>query len=190
MKNRIIATTLLLCMPLAGFTSDTDSLVIKDLEYLKKRVNLLIYQLNQLEEMTTEDLDSLNALSSASMEQLNRIRSQSANHQQELKDSLNKQTHRMRGFFAGLQTTLQKTSKRDILFYASAMALILLLLILFLRERRRSIDHLMARAKKIANQNDEILHKTDELQNIRSDVEKTILQQKKMKKKIKKIRKG
>ena len=189
MKHFIIAAILLLFLPHAGKTADTDSLVIEDLEYLKKRVNLLIYRLNQMEQMTAEDLDSLNSLSSTSLEQLNRIESQSSNQQEELKDSLSRQTHLLKGFFAGMQTTLKKTSTREILFYATALALIILLLILFIREKRRSIDHLMARAKKIAHQNDEILHKTDELQNIRSDVEKTIQQQKKMKKKIKKMKK-
>jgi C4-dicarboxylate-specific signal transduction histidine kinase len=189
MKHFIIAALLLLSLPHAGRTADTDSLVIEDLEYLKKRVNLLLYRLNQMEEMTADDLDSLSSLSSASLDQLNRIESQSANQQQELKDSLSKQTHRLKGFFAGLQSTLKKTSTREIIFYTTALALIILLLFLFIREKRRSLDHLMARAKKIANQNDEIIHKTDELQNIRSDVEETIRQQKKMKKKIKKRKK-
>jgi len=189
MKQIILLALLLLCVPHTARTADTDSLVIEDLEYLKKRVNLLIYRLNQMEEMTAKDLDSLNLLSSASLEQLNRIESQSSNQHEELKDSLSRQTHRLKGFFAGMHTTLKKTSTREILFYATALALIILLLILFIREKRRSIDHLMARAKKITHQNDEILHKTDELQNIRSDVEKTIKQQKKMNKKIKKRKK-
>jgi len=190
MKHLIILAVLLLCLPHAGRPADTDSLVIEDLQYLKKRVNLLIYRLNQMEEMTAEDIDSLHTLSSASVEKLTRIRSQSATHQQQLKDSLNSQTRRLEGFFAGIQKTLKKRSSTEILFFAIALALIILLLILFIREKRRSLDYLMARARKTADQNDQILQKTDELQNIRSEVEKTIKQQKKMKKKIKKIKKG
>jgi len=186
----ILLAGLLFCLPLAGIPADTDSLVMEDLEYLRKRVNLLIYRLNQVEEMTTDDLDSLNTLSSASLEKLNRIQSQSSAHQQELKDSLGTQTHSLKELIQGIQTNLKKTASLEILFFAIALALIILLLILFIREKRRSIEYLMARAKKITDQNDEILHKTDELKNIRDDLEKTIRQQKKMKKKIKKIRKG
>jgi predicted PurR-regulated permease PerM len=186
---------LIIILALAGgFTqmataSDTDSLVVGDLQYLKKRINILLYQLNQMEETTAGELDSLRSLSRTSIREMEQFQSQASRNHQSLQDSIQRSSSHLHSFILQTRGLIKLTSTIHIVLFGLILALTLLLLILYLRERRKSIDRLIKKTEKMAQQNDQILEKTSELREIRSDLEKSLKQQKKLKKRVKKIKK-
>ncbi len=186
-----LSAVALACMALvqASIAQDTDSLVLENTRYLKKQINLLEYRLSQLERGTQSGFDSLQSLSSSSQRKLERLEAQAKQQHKSLQDSLGQNASHLEHFLTRAQRQLSRSSTLHLATYGVATGLIILLLVLFFRERKKTIDHLIHQGEKMAGQNEQILEKTAELDQIRNDLEKNLKQQKKLKKKVKKIKK-
>lgn len=178
-----------LCIAQSGISQDTDSLVLENTQYLKKRINLLLYRLDQMEQTTNSELDSLQSLSFSSREEIAGLRQQASQQQQSLQDSIENRIHQLRDAQNTIQKQIQRSYTWHWILSGVSIVLVIVLLLLYLRERRKSISYLIRRTERIAGQNDQILEKAGELKELRADLEKNIKQQKKLRKKIKKRKK-
>lgn len=189
MKQLLLFIAIFTCLWQTGISQDTDSLLLENSEYIKKRINLLLYRLNEIEQTTSNQLDSLQAVSSSSLKKMGRIENQARQQHQSLQDTLENRSNRLQGFLTDIRRQIRGTSVLSLILFGLVVGMIILLLLLYLRERRRSIDYLIRRTERIAGQNEEILQKAGELKDLRVDLEKNIKQQKKLRKKIKKNKK-
>jgi len=189
MKQMIFILVSFLCIVQAGISQDTDSLVLENTQYLKKRINLLLYRLDQMKQTTNSELDSLQSLFFSSQEEIDGLRKQANQQQQSLQDSIENRIHQLRDSQNTIHKQIQRSSTWHWVLSGIAIALVIILLLLFLRERRRSVGYLIRKTEGIAGQNDQILEKAGELKELRADLEKNIKQQKKLRKKIKKKKK-
>ena len=189
MKRLVIILIALVGFSLPTRPSDTDSLVVEDLQYLKKRINLLVYQLHQIENNQAGSLDSLQTLSSHSLKKIDELQTQASQHHQSLQDSLHSHSGKLYTLMSQAHKRLHQGATLQIILLIAGLALIVVFFVLYIRERRRSIDRLIKTTRQIAEQNEHILEKTSELEKIRSELEKNLKQQKKIKKRVKKIKK-
>lgn len=186
MKQLLLFITIFTFTWQTGISQDTDSLLLENSEYIKKRINILLYRLNEMEQSTSSQLDSLQAVSSSSIKQIGRIETLANQQHQSLQDTLESRSNHLQGFLTDIDRRVRGTSLLSWILFGLVVGIIILLLLLYLRERRRSIEHLIRRTEHIAGQNEEILEKADELKDLRIELEKNIKQQKKLRKKIKK----
>lgn len=189
MKKLLLFIAIFTCLWQTGISQDTDSVLLENSEYIKKRINILLYRLNEMEQTTSNQLDSLQSVSSSSLKQIGRIETQANQQHQSLQDTLESRSNQLQGFLTDIRRQIKGTSVLSWILFGLVVGIIILLLLLYLRERRRSIDYLIRRTEHIAGQNEEILEKASELKNLRIDLEKNIKQQKKLRKKIKKNKK-
>jgi C4-dicarboxylate-specific signal transduction histidine kinase len=166
--------------------NDTDSLVVEDLQYLKKRINLLIYRLNQMDNTTAANLDSLKTLSLSSLDEMKQMEKQAASRHHSLNDSISKHSGRLQLMLTHARNKLKQQFTTRLILHSLAILLVTGLIVLLWRQRRQSLDYLIKKTERTARQNDEILEKTSEIKEIRSVLEKNLKQQKKIKKRLKK----
>ena len=186
MRRLLLTFLAALSLSLPGTSSDTDSLVMEDLEYLKKSVNLLIYRLNQMEGMASDELDSLKSMSSRSEEKLRQLQKQSRQQHRTLQDTIRQTNGNLQMILSYTRNALNKTNTTYLLTLGIALIMIVLLIYLLWRQRKKSIEYLVSQTFKISRQNDEMIEKTNELQGIKDVLERNLKQQKKIKKKLKK----
>jgi len=189
MKQLLLLITILCFGSQAGLSQDTDSLLLENTQYIKKRINLLLYRINEMEQKTSGQLDSLQNISASSIKKMGRLETQASQQHHSLKDTIENRSNQLQACQNNIRQQIKRTSTLHFILSGLFIAMIVLLLLLYLRERRRSIDYLIRRTERIAGQNDQILEKAGELKDLRVDLEKNIKQQKKLRKKIKKKKK-
>jgi hypothetical protein len=170
----------------ASRANDTDSLVYEDLQYVKKRINLLIYRLNQMEENQALNLDSILSLSDQSLQGVKSLGENVHEEHVLTRDSLRQKTNRLQEKVNDTKDHFARTSMIHFIIHGLAILLIIFLILYIRHERKKSLDYIISRTQSLSGQNEEILQKAGELEEIRKNLEKTRKQQKKLKKRIKK----
>ncbi|MBS3808350.1 MAG: hypothetical protein KGY60_12665, partial [Bacteroidales bacterium] len=149
MKQLLLFIAIFTCTWQTGISQDTDSLLLENSEYIKKRINILLYRLNEMEQSTSSQLDSLQAVSSSSLKQIGRIETLANQQHQSLQDTLKSRSNNLQGFLTDINRQVRGTSVLSWVLFGLVTGMIILLLLLYLRERRRSIDYLIRRTEHI-----------------------------------------
>ena len=173
----------------SSMASDTDSLVYEDLQHVKKRINLLLYRLNEMNQIRTTSLDSILTLSGESLKGLESLEKNINKEHGVTRDSLRQKATQLQTGIEENQKQNRRYAKLHFIFHGLAIGLIIFLIFYIRSERRRSIQYLISKTDELGGGQEEILQKANELEEIRQTLEKTRKQQKKLKKNIKKGKK-
>jgi hypothetical protein len=188
MRPKQILVTIIILTGIAGVTraSDTDSLVYEDLQYVKQRINQMLYRLNEMNNSRVTSVDSILSLSGESLEELESLEKNISKAHGITRDSLRRKAIQ-------LQNNIEEKQKKDkqhatlhFVFHGLAIGLIIYLILYIRSERRKSLQYLISKTDELGSGQDDILQKANELEDIRQSLEKTRKQQKKLKKRIKK----
>lgn len=167
-------------------TSDTDSLVYEDMQYVKKRINLMLYRLNALNKGLSKDQDSIFALSHQTINKLEAVGNLMREEHKITRDSLVHKADNLQDAVSSINRKFTRTSIIHMIIHGLCLAVLILLLIYLRAEKRKSLQYLISKADNLSGRQDEILEKAGELESIRKDLRKTRKQQSKIRKKIKK----
>ncbi|MEF8983666.1 MAG: hypothetical protein V5A51_03655 [Bacteroidales bacterium] len=191
LSHKQIIITLMLLTGVMTFTmaSDTDSLVYEDLQYVKQRINLLLSRLDEMSQSHTPTLDSLLVLSNQSVKGLDSLEKNTRAEHDMTRDSLDRKAVQLQKNIKANKEQYRQNSILHFLFHGLALGLIIFLIFYLRSLRRKSLQYLISRAESMEDRQDEILQKTNELEEIRQNLEKTQKQQKKLKKRMKKGKK-
>jgi len=166
--------------------SDTDSLVYEDLQYVKQRINLMLYRLNEMNKSRITSLDSILTLSGESLEGLETLEKSIGREHGVTRDSLEQKAIQLQNKIEENQKKNKQQATLHFIFHGLAIGLIIYLILYIRSERRKSLQYLISKTDELGGGQDEILQKANELEDIRQSLEKTRKQQKKLKKRIKK----
>ena len=136
--------------------------------------------------MASDELDSLKSMSSRSEEKLRQLQKQSRQQHHTLQDTIRQTNGNLQIILSYTRNALNRTNTTQRVTLGTALILIVLLIFLLWRQRKKSIDYLVSQTFKISRQNDDMIKKTNEIQEIKDVLEKNLKQQKKIKKKLKK----
>ena len=167
-------------------TSDTDSLVYEDLQYVKKRIDLLLYRLNALNRGLSEDQDSILRLSHQTVNNLEAFGNRMREEHKVTRDSLNHKADNLQAAVSSSNRKFTRTTIMHMIIHGLCLALLILLIFFLRAERKKSLQYLISKADNLSGRQDEILEKANELEAIRKDLRKTRKQQRKIRKKVKK----
>src|SRR6056297_1721398 len=147
MKNIVVSVFLIIGIITPSRANDTDSLVYEDLQFVKKRINLMLYRLNEMNQAGTSSLDSIMALSDQSLEGLESLeRNISAEHTA-TRDSLLNKTAQLEKSMNENQKKYRENAIMHYIFHGVAIGLIIFLIIYVRWERRKSLQYLISRTE-------------------------------------------
>lgn len=165
---------------------DTDSVMLEDLQYVKKSINLLLNRLNQMDRSTRRDMDSILDYSNTYLPEIGTMAKNLHEQHGVTRDSLDRKSATLKSGMEDNRKTLSQISLLHFILHGIAIGTIILLLLYIRSRRRKSLQYLISKTQYLEDQNEEILQKANELEGIRQSLEKTRKQQKKLKKRIKK----
>lgn len=188
-KQIAVKIMLFTCISTATGANDTDSLVYEDLQLVKKRINLLLSRLNEMNQSHTYSLDSIFSLSGESLEGLKSLEKNIGEEHGVTRDSIHQKATQLQKNIEENQKKNRQHAKLHFIFHGLAIGLIIFLIFYLRSLRQKSLQYLISRAGSMEVRQDEILQKANELEEIRQTLEKTRKQQKKLRKRIKKSKK-
>jgi hypothetical protein len=188
MRPKQILVTIIILTGIAGVTraSDTDSLVYEDLQYVKQRINQMLYRLNEMNNSRVTSVDSILSLSGESLEELESLEKNISKAHGITRDSLRRKAIQLQNNIEEKQKKDKQQTTLHFVFHGMAIGLIIYLILYIRSERRKSLQYLISKTDELGSGQDDILQKANELEDIRQSLEKTRKQQKKLKKRIKK----
>jgi septal ring factor EnvC (AmiA/AmiB activator) len=179
----IFVLSFLYIQPLSG--QDTDSLILEDVQTIKKSLWVLQNKLEKNQENEYKDIEALKKMNDSLLNELEAQNANLENTQQAVNENTQKHAKNIQ---VQLDSINKENSTRSIIHFilhGAAIILILYLLWFLIKERKNNIDHLIKKTEKLDVQNDDILEKADELSKIKDKLKKIHKQQKKIKKKKK-----
>ena len=185
-KQVLVTIMILSCISSVTRASDTDSLVYEDLQYVKQRINLMLYRLNEMNKSRITSLDSILTLSGESLEGLESLEKNISREHGVTRDSLEQKATQLQNTIEEKQKKNKQQATLHFIFHGLAIGLIIYLILYIRSERRKSLQYLISKTDELGGGQEEILQKANELEDIRLSLEKTRKQQKKLKKRIKK----
>lgn len=188
-KQIVFTLMLITGVMTSPMASDTDSLVYEDLQFVKKRINLMLNRLNEIDEARTSSMDSILALSGRSLKGLESLEKNINIQHDATRDSIKKKAKALQRSIDENKEKYRQNSILHFIFHGITIGLIIFLVLYLRSERRKSLQYLISKTENMEGGQEEILQKANELEEIRQTLEKTRKQQKKIRKKLKKGKK-
>ncbi len=172
-----------ICFIIPAFSQDTDSLILEDVQSIKKSLKTITYQLNNNQEITNEKFQDIKNLNDSTLKELYNTREKLKKGNQAVLQNTRKYSEELR---TQLRTNEKKYKTHTLIHYILHGIGIILILFLFgyiRKEKKNDIDYLVKEAEKHSAQNDNLLEKAKDMSKIKDRLKKVLKQQKKLRKK-------
>lgn len=190
MKKKVYFTFLFICTCLT-FTDaqNIDSIhLVKEIDKVEEEINK-VYQNAIIQNEKTEKIsEEINTYSKTQLEELAKLKTLLEKNSGEFK-SINNALSEIDSLSNGNTEKLKKFEIRNYIVQFVLLGLLVFLIIFIIRFRRQSLDYLLTKANNLADQNDVIIEKADELNTIKDTLKALIAAQTKKAKEERKIKK-
>lgn len=175
------------CFPLTKAQNIDSINFVKEIDKVEEEINK-VYQNAIIQNEKTEKIsEEINAFNKTQLEEFTKLKILLEKNSGEFKN-INKALAEIDTLSSNNTEKLKDFETRNYIVQFVLLGLLVFLIVFVIRFRRQSLDYLLAKANSLADQNDVIIEKADELNTIKKTLKALIAEQTKKAKEEKKIK--